>query len=470
MTGMSRREFLSAAIAGSASVAAMGSASVSALAEDTLAEEATIELREEAKKPPNFVVVFIDDLGYSDLGCFGSPLIKTPRLDRMADEGVKFTSFYAQPICSPSRASLLTGCLPMRVSIPDVLFPHSKTGINSDEITIAEILKDRGYTTACIGKWHLGHQDKFLPRRHGFDYFYGLPYSNDMDAQSRKEPQIPLMRNEEIIEQPANQAMLTERYTDEAIKFIKQNKDNPFFLYLPHTMVHVPLHASEKWCGVSKRGLYGDTVECIDWSTGEILDTLAELGLEDNTLVIFTSDNGPWLVMKENGGRALPLREGKGTCYEGGLRVPTIMRWPGRIPAGSECSETSSTMDILPTFAHLAGAEVPQDRIIDGRDILPLITGEDGAKTPHEAFFYYMRDELRAVRSGKWKLVVKPLEDGKPALYDLESDISESNNLASENPDVVMRLQVLLDKCREDIGDSLTDCTGKNRREPGRVG
>ena len=433
----------------------------------------------QASRPPNFVFIFTDDQGYQDLGCFGSPLIKTPRIDRMAAEGMKFTSFYvAAPVCTPSRAALLTGCYPQRVSLPKVLFPQSKIGINPDEITLAELLKTRGYATACIGKWHLGHLPKFLPTRHGFDYYFGIPYSNDMDVAKRGDPPIPLMRNEEIIEQPAVQETLTERYTEEAIKFITAHKNEPFFVYLPHTFPHVPLHVSERFRGRSKRGLYGDVIECIDWSTGEILDTLARLGLDEQTLVIYTSDNGPWLSQGKNGGSALPLRAGKGTTYEGGMRVPCVMRWPGHIPAGRVCDELATTMDILPTFARLAGAEVPKDRIIDGKDIWPLMAGEPGAKTPHEAFFYYRGYALEAVRSGKWKLhLERPVrrERGQPAkmrpieLYDLSADIGEQHNVAAEHPDVVARLKELAQKCREDLGDSITGTPGKNRRPAGTV-
>ena len=415
-------------------------------------------------KLPNFVVIFTDDQGYNDVGCFGSPNIKTPRLDRMAAEGVRLTDFYvAAPVCTPSRAALLTGCYPQRVSLPMVLFPGSNVCINADEITVAELLKTRGYATACIGKWHLGHLPPFLPTRHGFDYYFGIPYSNDMKP-------TPLMRNEEVIEEPAVQTTLTERYTEQAIGFITAHKDESFFVYLPHTMPHVPLHVSDRFKGKSARGLYGDVIETIDWSTGRILDTLKELGLEDNTLVLFTTDNGPWLVKGEHGGSALPLREGKGTTYEGGMRVPCIVRWPGVIPAGSVCSEMVTAMDVLPTCAGLAGIDVPTDRIIDGKDVWPLLSGAPGATTPHEAFFYYNGYALEAVRSGDWKLILKkPRMNIPEALYNLKTDISEKHNVIAQHPDVAERLRLLAHRMREDIGDSRTREKGRNRRPSGRV-
>ena len=427
---------------------------------------------EGAERPPNFVVIFVDDLGYGDVGCFGAPSIKTPRLDAMASEGVKFTDFYAAaPVCTPSRAALMTGCYPCRVSLPSVLHPNSNVGLNPDEITIAELLKTRGYATACIGKWHLGDLPAFLPTRHGFDYYYGIPYSNDMVRDGNK---VPLMRDERVIERPVFQDDLTERYTQEAINFITENKDRPFFVYLPHTFPHVPLHVTERFKGKSKGGLYGDVVECLDWSTGEILDTLKTLGLDDNTLVVFTSDNGPWLQLREHGGSAGPLRNGKGTTWEGGMREPCIVRWPGRIPAGTMCSEMATTMDLYPTLAKLAGADMPTDRIIDGKDIWPLISGVDGAKTPHEAFFYYWKNELHAVRSGRWKLVLdhkKPRTDidVPPALYDLKSDIGEQNDLSARYPKLVSKLQELAERARADLGDAVTGRPPTNQRPPGKA-
>ena len=434
------------------------------------------QARERAGQP-NFVVIFTDDQGYSDLGCFGSRNIKTPRVDRMAEEGMKFTDFYvAAPVCTPSRAALMTGCYPRRVGLggcylgpndtaAPVLAPGSTTGLNPSEVTIAELLKGRGYATACIGKWHLGHLPPFLPRRHGFDYYYGIPYSNDMNP-------CVLMRNEEVIEDPAVQATLTERYTDEAVRSIREKKDGPFFLYLPHTMPHTPLHVSERFAGVSKAGLYGDVIECLDWSTGRILDTLKELGLDDNTLVVFTSDNGPWLFQKAHGGCAEPLRAGKGTTYEGGMRVPCVMRWPGKISAGAVCSELATTMDLLPALARLAGAEPPSDRIIDGKDIWPLMAGQTEAKSPTKAFYYYFMDSLQAVRSGQWKLMIertrklefpfrqalkhdvdRPDEVVPEALYNLKTDVGEQHNVIEQYPEIAERLRGLMEQMRRDIGD-----------------
>ena len=447
-----------------------------------------------AKRPekPNFVVIFTDDQGYQDVGCFGSPNISTPNLDRMAAEGMKFTDFYvAASVCTPSRAALLTGCYPQRVSLPSVLFPRSRVGLNPKEITIAELLKGRGYATMCIGKWHLGHLPPFLPTRHGFDHYFGIPYSNDMwiaagmkfapdaklppgvkpedlKAGERKKNAVPLMRDEVVVEYPADQDTLTQRYTQEAIRFITENKDRPFFLYLPHTMPHVPLHCSGRFRGRSKRGLYGDVIEEIDWSVGEILKALKRLGIAERTCVVFTSDNGPWLSKGKAGGSALPLRGGKFTTYEGGMREPCIMWWPGQIPAGKVCSEVAAAIDLLPTFARLAGTEPPSDRIIDGKDIWPLMSGQPGAKSPHEAFFYLAGYNVQAVRSGDWKLrATGPRRKGqKPRveLYNLREDISEKKNVAEAHPEIVERLMKLIERCQADIGRN-----GKNRRPCGRV-
>ncbi|HET6457130.1 MAG TPA: sulfatase-like hydrolase/transferase [Armatimonadota bacterium] len=452
---MSRRDFMRGALAGAA---CLGLSGLSAFAE--------------SQRPPNFIVILADDLGYQDVGCFGSPLIKTPRLDRMAAQGMRFTDFYAAPVCTPARAALMTGCYPPRVGLPSVINYKHTIGISSNEITIAQLMKSRGYATCCIGKWHLGWQKPFLPRNHGFDHYFGLPFSNDMHYGNEK---VPLIRNEEIIEQPANLDTLTERYTDEAVRFINDHKDEPFFLYLPHTYPHVPLNASPRFSHKSARGIYGDVVECIDWSTGRILDNLKKLGLDDNTLVVFTSDNGPWLQKgPEFGGCALPLRAGKGTTWEGGMREPTIMRWPGHIPAGSTCSEVASVMDLLPTLAGFAGAKVPTDRIIDGKDIRPLMTGKPGAKSPHDEFFYYWNKELQAVRSGRWKLVLPHHErqtntEIPLSLYDLQADISETTDVLAKHPDVVKRLLKAAARMRQDVGDDITGTPGKNRREPGRV-
>ena len=408
-------------------------------------------------KSPNFIIIFTDDQGFEDIGCFGSPKIKTPHLDKLAAEGRKFTSFYsANSVCSPSRASLLTGCYPVRVSIPGVLFPRHEIGLNPDEITIADLLKSKGYATSCIGKWHIGHKPKFLPTRQGFDSYYGIPYSNDMTidpeanlaadiklregftlerirSEKPKKDFVPLMRNEEVIEYPCDQTTLTQRYTEEAVKFIEENKNKPFFLYLPHTMPHIPLFASEKFKGKSERGLYGDTIEEIDWSVGEIMKALRDNNLDENTLVIYTSDNGPWKLKGGRGGSAHPLRGFKFQTYEGGMRVPCIMHWKGKVPAGSSCDEIAATIDLLPTIAGLSGAELPNDRAIDGKDIWPLIAGKKGAQTPHEIYFFYKGNKLESARQGKWKLRRSGKKSQSVELYDLASDISESKNLAKEN-------------------------------------
>ena len=442
---------------------------------------------------PNFVIVFCDDAGYADVGVFGAEGYETPNLDRMAAEGVRFTDFYAAAAsCTPSRAALMTGCYPQRVSLPNVIGPSAKVGISSAEQTIAEVLKPLGYATACYGKWHLGHHPEFLPTRHGFDDYFGLPYSNDMwphHPTSTSYPDLPLIEGEKIIEYNPDQTKLTTWYTERAVKFIEENKDRPFLVYLPHSMPHVPLYVSDKFKGKSKRGLFGDVLMEIDWSVGQILLTLKRLGLDGRTLVIFTSDNGPWLSYGDHGGSAEPLREGKGTTFDGGQREPTIMRWPAQIPPGTVCSEPASAMDILPTLAGLAGAKLPRRRI-DGKDIWPLMSGETGAVGPHEALFYYRGYALEAVRSGKWKLHLphgyrtlagrrggtggKPVkyQQGKIdlALFDLEKDIGEQHDVSGEHLDVVERLLGLVEKMREDLGDSSMNMTGKNRRAPGRVG
>jgi arylsulfatase A-like enzyme len=410
-------------------------------------------------RKPNFVFLFADDLGYADLGCYGSDKIATPNLDRMAAEGIRFNDFYTgEPVCTPTRAALMTGCYPKRVGLHrHVLFPTSKTGLNPSEITVARLLKDQGYATMCIGKWHLGHHPEFLPTRHGFDSYYGIPYSNDMPTPTPDGGKgVVLLRDEKVIEHPTDQATLTERYTAEAVKFIKANRDRPFFLYLPHTFPHVPLYVSERFKGKSKGGLFGDVVECIDWSCGEVLAAIRQAGIDEQTLVIFTSDNGP------AGHPAPPLRGGKGSTWEGGMRVPFIARWPGKVPAGAACAEQASVMDILPTFAGLAGARAPTDRVIDGKDIWPLMSGRPGARTPHEAFFYHSAyGDLSAVRSGQWKLHIKiPASRASakekeaapvPALYDLLADVGEQKNVAADHPDVVKRLTALCDQLEQDL-------------------
>ena len=441
---------------------------------------------------PNFIIIFCDDVGYADVGVFGAKGYKTPHLDRMAAQGVKFTDFYAAaPSCTPSRAALMTGCYPQRVSLPNVIGPSSKVGISSKEMTIAEMLKPLGYTTACYGKWHLGHQPKFLPMRHGFDDYFGLPYSNDMwphHPTSDRYPDLPLIEGERVIEYNPDQTQLTTWYTERSVRFIEKNKDRPFFLYLPHSMAHVPLFVSDKFKGKSEQGLYGDVMMEIDWSVGQILSTLKRLGIDKKTLVIFSSDNGPWLSYGDHAGSALPLREGKGTTFDGGQRESTIMRWPGRIPAGTVCQEPASTMDILPTIAKLTGAALPA-HTIDGKDIWPLMSGEPGAKSPHEAFFYYRGYALEAVRSGKWKLHLPHAyrtlagreggTGGQPAkyeqgkiglsLFDLEKDIGEQNDVSARYPDVVERLLTLVDRMRRELGDSSKKMKGYGRREPGRI-
>ena len=428
---------------------------------------------------PNFVVIFADDLGYGDLGVYGSETIRTPNLDRMAAEGMRFTDFYAAaPFCSPSRASLLTGRYPVRAGVPYVLFPTELTGLPRAEITIAEILSDEGYATAAIGKWHLGWPKEFRPRRHGFDFFYGLPYSNDMlkwEPDTVFRPQhafwsLPLLHNDEIVEAPANQHTLTRRYTEKAVRFIEENRNHPFFLYLPHTFPHNPQYASEAFEGRSPHGLYADTVEELDWSVGEVLQALRELGLDERTLVVFTSDNGPtrggnrW-GNRSSGGSSGGLRGNKGTTFEGGMREPGIFRWPSKIAAGTETSEPASILDLLPTLAELADAGVPDDRVLDGRSIADLLLGT--AETlPQEPFFYYFGTQLQAIRLGHWKLFLHQAEPPEksaslwylhnpelferhhrmreePELYDLKADRGETRNLASERPGIVERLDGL---------------------------
>lgn len=436
----------------------------------------------EAGAKPNFVLIFCDDMGYGDVGCFGSKVNRTPNVDRLAAEGTRFTSFYVTSgVCTPSRSSLMTGCYPRRVNMHVdaaglcVLFPVSPKGLNPSEITIAEILKGQGYATVCLGKWHLGDQPEFLPTRQGFDYYFGIPYSNDMGLQAKSNrPPLPLMRNEEVIEAPADQDALTRRYTEEAIQFIGANKDRPFLVYMPHTMPHMPLHVSDAFRGKSANGLYGDAIEEIDWSVGQILDALKEFGLDKRTLVVFTSDNG---ATGGEGRSNRPLRGQKGSTWEGGMREPCAMRWPGKIPAGAVCDELACTMDLLPTFASLAGGKPPVDRIIDGQDIRPLLFSRKEGWTPREAFYYYQMDQLQAVRSGQWKLHLplklkkrnwaEPEPDSPLRLYDLEADIGEQKNVANRHPDVVERLTALAEKARADLGD--VDRPGKNQRPAGFV-
>jgi arylsulfatase A-like enzyme len=452
-----------------------------------------------ADPPPNVVIVFTDDQGYGDLGCFGAKGFTTPNIDRLAKDGIRFTDFHvSQPVCSASRCSILTGCYANRLGIHGALGPNARIGINESETTIAEVLKPKGYATGIVGKWHLGHRPQFLPVKHGFDSYFGLPYSNDMwphhpEAKPGSYPNLPLFENDKILNAdvgPADQAKLTAQYTERAVKFIAANKDKPFFLYVAHSMPHVPLFPGDKFKGKSEQGTYGDVIQEIDWSVGEILKTLDEHKLARNTLVIFTTDNGPWLSYGNHGGTAGKLREGKGTVWEGGVRTPFVARWPGVIPAGSECREPAMTIDLLPTIAKFAGAELPK-LPIDGRDIGPLLKNEPGAKSPQDAYLhYYNVNELQAIRSGKWKLILphtyrtmqgqdpgkdgtpgkyKPVKLTEPELYDLESDVGESKNVAAANPEVLKRMLLLAEKAREDLGDSLTKRTGKGVREPGRA-
>ncbi|MCK5000388.1 MAG: sulfatase [Anaerohalosphaera sp.] len=410
------------------------------------------------KKQPNFVIIFCDDLGYGDLGVFGNPTIKTPNLDRMANEGQKWTSFYAAAsVCTPSRAAILTGRLPIRSGMCSdkrrVLFPDSAGGLPASEITIANALKPAGYTSACIGKWHLGHLRKYLPTNHGFDSYFGIPYSNDMDNTGKsKRPfkdskieyfNVPLMRDTEIVERPADQTTITKRYTDETVKFIKQNKNKPCFAYLAHSMPHVPLFRSKDFADTSLRGLFGDVIEEIDHGVGRILDTLNEQGIAEKTLVVFTSDNGPWLSYKQQGGSAGPLRGGKGGTFEGGMREPTIFWWPGTIKQ-DVIMEMGSTLDLLPTFCSLAGAKVPTDRIIDGVDLTDPLTGK--AKSPRDIMFFYRGTRIFAIRKGMFKahFITKPEYGGgkeiaheTPLLYHLGHDPAEKYDVASQHPDVI---------------------------------
>jgi len=421
----------------------------------------------EESAPPNFIVINIDDLGYADIGPFGSTLHRTPHLDRMAKEGRRLTSFYAAPVCSPSRASLMTGCYPKRVlTIPGVLFPGNDVGLAPGEVTVAELLKQRGYVTGCIGKWHLGDQPEFLPTRQGFDSYFGLPYSNDMGPaadgvksnlgdpipqpkanakpQGQGQPPLPLMRNETVLQRvlAQDQTTLVTRYTDEAIRFITENKAKRFFLYLPHNAVHFPLYPGAAFQGKSQNGLYGDWVEEMDWSVGRVLDTVRELSLASNTLILFTSDNGGTPRAKNT-----PLRGNKASTWEGGMRVPTIAWWPGKIPAGTSSDAITGMIDVLPTLVTLAGGSLPTDRKLDGANIAPLLFGAPDAKPVRNVFYFYRGLNLEAVRSGSWKL---HLEKGE--LYNLETDIGEANNVAATNSAVVAKLRSIADQMQDDLG------------------
>ncbi|CAM4203539.1 sulfatase [Zobellia nedashkovskayae] len=416
-------------------------------------------------KKPNVIIFFVDDQGYEDVGVFGSPLIKTPNLDGMAENGMRFTDFYsASPVCSPSRAALLTGAYPVRVNVPRVLWPNREGGLSNKELTLADMLKTKNYATSCIGKWHLGDEAQYLPIKQGFDSYYGIPFSNDMSVNPKskvavnilfregmtidslreekwRKGQVPLFRQDEVIEYPVDQTTLTQRYTEEALGFITDNKDNPFFLYVAQTMPHIPLYASENFKGKSARGLYGDVIEELDWSMGEILKTLETLGIDDNTLVIFASDNGPWKLKNGHGGSAYPLRGYKFNTYEGGMRVPMIAQWKGQIPAQTVCSEVTSTIDILPTVAYLTDSELPDEKI-DGNNIWPILQGKN-KKSPHTktGFYYYKDTIVEAVRKEKWKL---RRVEGEIELFNLADDISETTNVASSNPKKVKELTKML--------------------------
>lgn len=431
---------------------------------------------------PNIVLIFIDDMGYGDIGPFGSTKNRTPNLDQLARDGMKLTSFYAAPVCSVSRAQVLTGCYGPRVSVPGVFFPGEKNGLNKDEHTVAELLRDQGYATMCIGKWHLGDQPEFLPTRHGFDHYVGLPYSNDMlkKAKGGTQPVVPLLRDEKIAEllTGEEQSRLTERYTDEAIKFITDNQKKPFFLYLPHTAIHTPIHPGERFRGKSANGRVGDWVEEVDWSVGRVRETLAKLGLDKNTLVVFTSDNGPWLTQGKDSGEAGPLRGGKGSTWEGGVREPTLAAWPGKIAPGSTRDAVAGTIDFLPTFVKLAGGSVPTDKKIDGKDIAPLLLGKT-TQSPHEARYYFNGYQLQAVRSGPWKLAIAPQSEGmgkagqtvpasleSPRLYNLDTEIGERTDVAAAHPDIVSKLKALAVAMSTELGEKTP---GPGRRPAGEV-
>ena len=456
---------------------------------------------------PNIVIIFIDDEGYGDVGCFGATGYETPNLDRMASEGMMFTNYYSgSAVCTPSRAALLTGCYPPRIGMTGVLFPYHNSGLNQEETTIAELLKQKDYATAAVGKWHLGCQEEFLPLQHGFDEYFGLPYSNDMwpvhynglpvtEENHMKRwklecPPLPLIEGNEKIEEIStlgDMDMLTTRYTERAVDFIKRNQDNQFFLYVPHTMAHVPLGVSDKFRGKSKQGFYGDVMMEIDWSVSEILGTLSECGIEDNTLVIFTSDNGPWLNYGNHGGSAGGLREGKATPFEGGFRVPCIMRWPEVIPAGTVCSQISSSIDILPTIAEIAATGLPE-RKIDGVSLLPLLKG-DFQNPPREEYFYYSAKTLNAVRHGNWKYVFPHTQitnvgsvvgkDGWPGeiamaefeggLFNMYRDPGEQYDMSEVYPEIVEDLRELADQKRKELGDDRMKIEGSEIRESGQA-
>ncbi len=413
-----------------------------------------------APRRPNIVMIYADDLGYGDLGCYGHPTIRTPNLDRMAAEGMKFTEWYsAAPVCTPSRAALLTGRYPVRSGLTRVLFPSSNGGMPDSEVIIPQILKGAGYRTAMVGKWHLGHLPRYLPVKHGFDSYFGLPYSNDMTPTrgpggggGPKNPPLPLIQDDKVIETEPDQSRLTERYTEHALKTIRGSKDKPFFLYFAHTFPHVPLYAGARFRGKSPRGLYGDAVEEVDWSVGQILATLKQTGQDRNTLVVFSSDNGPWLPRGEYGGSAGLHREGKGSTWEGGMKEPCLARFPGFIPAGKVSTAHGNMMDWLPTFAKLAGAPLHTGVALDGQDMSPVLAGR--SEGSERVFFYWNADDLRAVRKGPWKLhtvtnttefpPAKVTRLDQPALYNVLNDPSEKYDVAAAHPDIVAELLALM--------------------------
>jgi len=432
-----------------------------------------------AATKPNFVVIFADDLGYGDLSCYGHPTIRTPNLDRMAQEGTRFTQFYsASSVCTPSRAGLMTGRLPVRNGMCSdtrrVLFPDSKGGIPADEVTLPEALKELGYRTGCFGKWHLGHLPQFLPTNNGFDTYFGIPYSNDMDRLNNVAPKgraafldpkieyfnVPLMRDTEIVERPADQTTITRRYTEEAVKFIKESGDEPFFVYLPHSLPHIPLFRSDEFKDHSRSGLYGDVIEEVDWSVGQILDTLRTEGIAENTCVFFTSDNGPWLIFDAHGGTAGMLRDGKGCTWDGGMREPGIAWWPGTVPANRVSSELAATLDLMPTFVSLAGGNLPTDRQYDGVDLTPHLTGT--APSPRETVYYYRGKQLMAVRHGPWKAhymtrdAYGPSSREKkthnpPLLFNLDIDPAERFNVNAKHEDVLKEIDSIVKEHRKNL-------------------
>ena len=457
-----------------------------------------------AERPPNVILIVADDLGYADVGVYGAKGFTTPNLDLLAHEGVRFTDFHvAQAVCSASRAAIMTGCYPNRIGIEGAMEPWYKFGISDQELTLPQMFKQKGYATGMVGKWHLGTPTEFLPTHRGFDEWFGLPYSNDQwplhPEKPGKFPPLPLYEGDKVINPGIthrDMEQLTTQYTERAVSFIERNKEKPFFLYVAHTMPHVPLAVSDKFRGTTKRGLYGDAVEEVDWGIGEILAILKKLDLEKDTLVMFMSDNGPWLIFGNHAGSAYPLREGKTTTWEGGTRIPFIARWPGHIPAGSVCNEMAMAIDLMPTVAKLIDAPLPA-RKIDGLDIWPLFAGQKDAKNPHEVYFFYgvpfgswTGAELESVRTREWKLIVphtyrtlggrKPGMDGWPAeyqkqpvlepeLYDMTGDIEEKHNVASQHPDIVRRMLDMAEQCRVDLGDTTLNRKGAGVREPGGV-